>query len=172
MQQLDLQTISVIVAALSVVVGVIMSVLSMRNYTNSRRASIFLDFHKQATQEFLEEVSEVLMEWSWDNYEQFIAKYGPQTSLKYWAKFIRIASFFDSMGKLLENKITDAKLIPEALAVTAIAWWEKIESIQEDIANRWQYSKSFNSSKFLYTILKRIGYHSPVQREQGRPFTN
>lgn len=172
MQEFDLQTVSVIVAAVSVVIGVIMSMLSLRNYAKSRRASIFLEFHKQATQEFLEEVFEVIGEWRWNNYEEFLAKYGPTTSPKNWAKFIHVGSFFDSMGKLLENKITDAELIPEAMAVIAMAWWEKIESIQADIAKRWRYSGSLDSSKYLYKNLKKMGYQSPVQSELASPNPN
>ncbi len=159
-----MQTISIVVAAVSVVVGVIMSILSLRNYAKSRRASIFLDFHKQADQEFLEDMFEVVGDWSWSNYEQFMTKYGPTASTKNWAKFIHVSSFFDSMGKLLEDKITDAELIPEAMAVMAMAWWEKIEPIQADIAKRWRYSGSLDSSKFLYETLKKLGYHSPVPR--------
>jgi hypothetical protein len=169
MQELDLQTVSIIIAALSVVIGVVMSILSLRNYAKSRRASIFLDFHKQADQEFLEDIFEVIGEWSWSNYNEFLAKYGPTASPKNWAKFIHVGSFFDSMGKLLEDRITDAELIPEALAVIAMAWWEKIEPIQSDVAKRWRYSGSLDSSKILYNKLKKIGYHSPVQDEQGGP---
>lgn len=165
MQELDLQTISVIVAAVSVVIGVIMSVLSIRNLAKSRRTSIFLDFHKQADQEFLEDMFEVVGEWSWDNYEDFQTKYGPLASPERWAKFIHVSSFFDSMGKLLENKITDAELIPEALAVIAMNWWEKIESIQADMAKSWRASGSLESSKFLYDTLKKFGYHSTIQNK-------
>jgi hypothetical protein len=167
MQELDLQTVSIVVAAASVVIGVIMSMLSLRNYAKSRRASIFLDFHKQADQEFLEVLFEVVGEWSWSDYEEFLAKYGPTTSPKNWAKFVHVGSFFDSMGKLLEEKITDAELIPEALAVTAMAWWEKIGPIQADIAKRWRYSSSLDSSKFLHKALKKLGYQSPIQSTQS-----
>ena len=169
MQEFDIQTVSIIIAAVSVVVGVIMSGLSLRNYAKSRRASIFLEFQKQATQEFLEDVFEVVGAWSWKDYKEFLAKYGPITDSKKWAKFVRVGSFFDSMGTLIEEKITDAKFIPEALAVTAMAWWEKIEPIQADIVKRWSYSKSLDSSKTLYETLKKIGYQSPVQNKQSGP---
>ncbi len=162
MQEIDLQTISIIVAAVSVVIGVIMSVLSLRNYTKSRRASIFLEFHKQADQEFIETTDEVLGKWNWSDYEEFLAKYGPTTNPKNWAQFIYVSSFFDSMGKLLEEKITDVELIPEALAVLALAWWEKIEPIQAKLAKRWRQSGSLDSSKYLCEALQKIGYHSPV----------
>ena len=164
MQEFDLQTVSIIIAATSVVIGVITSVLSLRNYAKSRRTSIFLDFHKQVTQEFLESVFEVIGVWSWNNFEEFQAKYGPLASPKKWAQFIHVSSFFDSMGKLLEDKITDAELIPEALAVIAMSWWEKIEPIQADMTKRWRDSGSLDSSKFLYDSLKKLGYRSSVQK--------
>jgi hypothetical protein len=94
MQEFDLQTISIIIAAVSVVVGVIMSGLSLRNYAKSRRASIFLEFQKQATQEFLEDAFEVIGEWNWKDYKEFLANYGPTTYPKKWAKFVRVGSFF------------------------------------------------------------------------------
>jgi hypothetical protein len=169
MQGLDIQTISIIIAATSVVIGVIMSVLSIRNLAKSRRASIFLDFHKQADQKFLEDMFEVVGEWNWSDFEQFMAKYGPTANTKNWAKFIHVSSFFDSMGKLIEDKITDADLIPETMAVMTMAWWEKIEPIQADLAKRWRSSESLESSKFLYKTLKEMGYHSPVQSEQTNP---
>ena len=165
MQGLDIQTISIIIAATSVVIGAIMSVLSIRNLAKSRRASIFLDFHKQADQKFLEDMFEVVGEWNWSDFEQFMAKYGPTANTKNWAKFIHVSSFFDSMGKLIEDKITDADLIPETMAVMTMAWWEKIEPIQADLAKRWRSSESLESSKFLYKTLKEMGYHSPVQSE-------
>ena len=148
-----------------------MSLLSLRNYTKSRRVSIFLEFHKQMDQEFLEDVLEVVGEWSWSGYEEFLAKYGPPSNRKEWATFVHVRSFFDSMGKLLEDKITDAELIPEALAVIAMAWWEKIEPILVDVTKRWKYSGSLESSKFLYKTLKKLGYKSPVQNLQsgGKP---
>ena len=167
MQELDLQTISIIVAALSVVIGVIMSVFSLRNHSKSRRTSIFLEFHKQADQEFLENVLEVVGEWSWNDYEEFLTKYGPPKNRKEWAQFVYVSSFFDSMGKLLEDKITDVKLIPETLAVIAMAWWEKIEPIQADVAKRWRYSESLDSSRFLYEAIKKLGYHSPIRYKQS-----
>jgi hypothetical protein len=164
--QIDVQTISIMIAAGSVVVGVIMSVLSIRNFTKSRQASVFLDFHRQATREFIEDMSEVLTEWHWTGVEDFMEKYGPRTNMKAYAKFLHIGSFFDSMGKLVESKVTTATLIPETLAVFAMGWFEKMESIKE-LSTSWRRSELTDSVKTLYLTLKKMGYRSPVPpREQ------
>ena len=160
--ELDLQSISIMIAAASVLIGVIMSVLSIRNFAKSRQASVFLDFHRQADLEFIQNASEVVMEWNWKDAQEFDQKYGPRANPKAYAKFILVGSFFDSMGKLIEAKVTNASLIPESLAVFAMAWFEKIKSIEPDLAAKWRRSGSMDSSKLLYKKLKELGYQSPL----------
>ncbi|NHI89790.1 MAG: hypothetical protein EAX87_09720 [Candidatus Thorarchaeota archaeon] len=160
--ELDLQSISIMIAAASVLIGVIMSVLSIRNFAKSRQASVFLDFHRQADLEFIQHASEVVIEWNWKDAQEFDQKYGPRTNPKAYAKFIFVGSFFDSMGKLVEAKVTNARLIPESLAVFAMAWFEKIKSIEPDLAAKWRRSGSMDSSKLLYKKLKELGYRSPL----------
>jgi hypothetical protein len=160
--QLDLQTISILIAAGSVVIGVFMSLLSLRNFTRSRLASVFLDFHKQANKEFLEDVNEIITVWTWNNYEEFMEKYGPRTNPKAYLKFLHVGSFFDSMGKLLQTNVASAKLIPEALAVFAMAYWEKAGPLEQQMSHSWRDSGVFDSTKFLYETVRNLGYRSPV----------
>ncbi|MHA2302466.1 MAG: hypothetical protein ACXACD_16075 [Candidatus Thorarchaeota archaeon] len=167
--QLDLQSVSILVAATSVVIGVIMSVLSLRNISRSRQASVFLDFHKQADLEFIETVAEIVLEWNWIDAEEFATKYGPRANPKAYSKFILVGSFFDSRGKLIEAKVTTANLIPETLAVFAMSWCEKIESIEPEIAAQWRTSGSMDSTKLLYNRLKELGYRSPLRPDQSKP---
>ncbi len=161
--QLDLQSVSITIAAVSVVIGVIMSVLSLRNISRSRQASLFMDFHKQADLEFIETMTEIVMEWNWTNAKDFATKYGPRENPKAYSKFIFVGSFFDSMGKLIQAHVATAKLIPETLAVFAMSWCEKIESIEPEIASQWRRSGSMDSTKLLYNELKKLGYISPLQ---------
>lgn len=161
--QLDLQSVSITIAAVSVVIGVIMSILSLRNISRTRQASLFMDFHKQADLEFIETMTEIVMEWNWTNAKDFANKYGPRADSKAYSKFIFVGSFFDSMGKLIEANAASAKLIPETLAVFAMSWFEKIDSIEPDIASQWRTSGSMDSTKRLYNELKKLGYQSPLQ---------
>jgi hypothetical protein len=161
--QLDLQSVSIVIAATSVVIGVIMSVLSLRNISRSRQATVFLDFHKQADLEFIDSVAEIVLEWNWTDAEDFAKKYGPISNRKAYSKFILVGSFFDSMGKLIESNVTTAKLIPETLAVFAMSWCEKLGSIESDIAAQWRTSGSMDSMKLLCSKLKELGYRSPLR---------
>ena len=170
--QIDLQSISITIAATSVVIGVIMSVLSLRNISRSRQATVFLAFHKQADFEFLEAATEVIMEWRWTDAKDFASKYGPIANPKGYSKFIFVGSFFDSMGKLVEAKVSTVNLIPETLAVFTMAWCEKVKSIEPDIAAQWRASGSMDSTKQLYQKLKELGYRSPLNTGQSLPETD
>jgi len=153
------------IAAISVVIGVLMSILSMRNFTKSRQATVFLDCHRQVDLQFLNTMSEILIEWSWTSPEDFMNKYGPRSNPEAWAKFILYASFFDSMGKLIDRKLTDTNLIPESLAVLGVSWYEKFESIEPYIIARWKRSGSDDAVGLLYQKLKKLGYQSPVETD-------
>jgi hypothetical protein len=157
------------IAATSVVIGVIMSVLSLRNFSRSRQATIFLDFHKQADLEFIHIMNEIVLDWNWADARDFATKYGPIANPKAYSKFILVGSFFDSMGKLVEAGVTNAKLVPETLAVFAMSYFEKIKSIEPEIAAQWRISGSMDSSKLLYEKLKELGYRSPLKPEQSNP---
>jgi hypothetical protein len=160
---LDIQDISIVIAALSVVIGVIFNTLSLRNSSKSRQASVFLDFHKQVDTKFLVDMTEIVVEWDWIDYQDFFIKYGPRTNPKAYAKYIQIGSLFDSMGKLLETKTTRAEFIPESTAVLAMGWYEKTESIAAEFESRYKSPESKNSTKLLYETLQKLGYRSPVQ---------
>jgi hypothetical protein len=67
------------------------------------------------------------------------------------------------MGKLVENNVTTAKLIPETLAVFAMSWCEKLASIESDMAAQWRTSGSMDSTKLLCKKLKELGYRSPLR---------
>ena len=165
--QIDLQSVSILIAATSVVIGVIMSVLSLRNISRTRQASVFLDFHKQADLKFIETMTEIVMGWNWIDAKDFASKYGPRSNPRAYSKFIYVGSFFDSMGKLIEAKAATAQLIPETLAVFAMSWFEKIESIEPEIASQWRRSGSMDSTNTLYQKLKELGYRSPIVPEHS-----
>ncbi|MHA2004497.1 MAG: DUF4760 domain-containing protein [Candidatus Thorarchaeota archaeon] len=157
MQELDIQTLSVVIAAVSIVIGVIMGILSIRNLALSRKASLFTDFQGQAyDMEFMKALLEINTEWSWNNMEEFFKKYGPETNFDAFAKFSAIGSYFDGMGKLLRLKLIDAKHIPELMAVSIIEFWEKIGPISNEIAVILRRPEAFSDIKYLYDAIHKL----------------
>jgi len=78
--QMTLQTISVVIAAASVVIGVINSIYSSRiaekqrqTQIDSRQAQLFMQIYNQFTMEKYKQLIEV-NSWEWKDYDDFTEK--------------------------------------------------------------------------------------------------
>ncbi|MHA2374367.1 MAG: hypothetical protein ACXAEB_15280 [Candidatus Thorarchaeota archaeon] len=152
--QIDIQSISTILGMSSIIVGVMMSLITLRNYTRARQLALFLEFNKIALQkEFIQDVNEINNLWIWDSMEDFFAKYGPEADNVTFSKFMRVGSYFDAMGKLLEKKLIDASFVPGPTSVTIIAFWEKVESMSEEMNIAMKRPGAWDSVKLLYDLM-------------------
>ncbi|MHA2211436.1 MAG: hypothetical protein ACXABV_19960, partial [Candidatus Thorarchaeota archaeon] len=74
--QIDAETTSIIIAASSVIIGVIFSVVSIfmssRNATRTRQARIFMDFNSAISEkEFFDSFFQILTKWEWKDATDF-----------------------------------------------------------------------------------------------------
>jgi hypothetical protein len=169
LQGLDLQTISALVAAVSVVVGVIMSVISIlasiRNFSNSRKAQLFLQLNERASEEDFIRKAYDLLSWTWSDVTEFRKKYASDdTALPV---FISVSTFYDSMGTLVKNGLTEAKFMPRMMAITLVQFWEKISPIVEELENIWGSPGLYDNVEFLYHEVRKLGYSGPVNPDSG-----
>jgi len=157
---LDSQAISIIIAASSVVIGVIFSVLSIfmsaRNATRSRQAQIFMKFHEVVSdKEFFDIFQQILGNWKWENAEDFAQKYGPMANPADYNIFVRIVTQFDSMGTLVKNKLTDIMFMPRGIAIMITSFWERFRPIASELEVLWGNTNIFGEIEYLYNEIKK-----------------
>ncbi|MFX1578520.1 MAG: hypothetical protein ACFFBJ_02650 [Promethearchaeota archaeon] len=157
---MDPQTISIIIAASSVIIGVIFSVasilMSTRNATRSRQASIFMKFLSVVSdKEFFGDFQQILGKWKWTDAEDFSKKYGPATNPSDYGTFVRIVTQFDSMGTLVRNKLTDIMFMPRGIAIMVTSFWERFKPIASDLEVMWGNADVFGEVEFLYNEIKK-----------------
>jgi len=155
---LDSQTISIIIAASSVVVGVIFSVISIflssRNADRSRQAQIFMQFHKEvSTKDFFSDFLQIISEWEWKDANDFATKYGRNP--KDYNTFIQVSMPFDSLGTLVRNKLTDIKFMPRGISIMVTSFWEKFSPIASQLEQIWGNADVFGEIEYLYNEIKR-----------------
>ncbi len=74
---LTLEQIRVIIAVISIVVGVILGLQSAKDWSKDRNAGLFLQYQLQAfNTKFLEHYLEIITKWPWKDSEEFWKKYG------------------------------------------------------------------------------------------------
>ncbi|MFW9831666.1 MAG: hypothetical protein ACFFD8_07825 [Candidatus Thorarchaeota archaeon] len=150
-----LQTISIIVAIISVIVAFIIGIRSIRNYSVSRKASVFISYQTQAyNKQLMFDQMEIFNKWSWKDYDDFWQKYGPQTNPEAYAKFISVTGFFEGLARLLKKGIIDDDLIPEMVAISIVMFYEKTRSIQEKIFGSLIRPESADLLDYLYNRIK------------------
>lgn len=153
----DLQTVSIVIAASSVVVGVIVSLFSIRNVGRSRQASLFSAFQNQAyDKEFIKDMTRINEVWSWDSAEDFFAKYGPGADPDAFASFVTVGMYYDGMGRLLREKLIDKRLIPEFLIVAIIHFGNKIKRDSRKMEEMFGSPLAFDNIEYLYDEVRMM----------------
>jgi hypothetical protein len=67
--------------------------------------------------------------WSWDDYEDFMRKYGPDQSPEEWQKFFSIAGLFERTGILAKEGTVNLQIIYDNMGGSPIRFWDKFEQI-------------------------------------------
>ncbi|NPE07636.1 MAG: hypothetical protein GNW80_05100 [Asgard group archaeon] len=149
------QIISIIVAVGSIVVAFIVGIRSIRNFTTSRKASLFISYQTKAyDKQLMLDQMEIYNKWSWKDYDDFWQKYGPQTNPEAYAKFISVTGFFEGLARMLKKRLIDYDLIPEAVAISIVMFYEKTRSIQEKIFGILIRQESADLLEYLYNEIK------------------
>ena len=156
--QVDLTTVSTLIGLGSIIIGVIVSLHTIRRLAKDRNLSIFLEFNKILyDKEFIQEMNEV-QTWTWEHVGEFFVKYGPEPNPEAFAKWIRVGSYFDGLSTLVERKFMDVDMIPESTAVMLIRHWELIQPTADQFAMVYKRPNCNDSMKYLYDRLQKIDY--------------
>jgi hypothetical protein len=158
--QLDAQTISIIIAASGVIIGVIFSVtsilISARNAAKSRQAQIFMNFHSAVSEkEFFDDFFQILVRWEWNDAKDFSAKYGPEANQDDYNTFLRVSMQFDSLGTLVRNKLTDIMFMPRGMAIMVTSFWRKFSPIASQLEAMWDNADVFGEIEYLNNEIEK-----------------
>jgi hypothetical protein len=156
--QVDLTTVSTLIGLGSIIIGVFVSLHTIRRLAKDRNLSIFLEFHKILyDKEFIQEMNEI-QTLTWEHVGEFFVKYGPEPNPEAFAKWVRVGSYFDGLSTLVERKFMDVDMISESTAVMLIRHWELIQPTADQFAMVYKRPNCNDSIKYLYDRLQKIDY--------------
>lgn len=141
----DVQTISVVVAATSVVVAAITTMIQSRKAermreteVETRQASLFMQLYEHWSRtEFIHDLNEIIDKWEWTDYDDFKKKgYFEPTE---WAKLNSLGGFFEGLAVIVRMKLIDINSLVSMGMWSGyiIGLWEKIEPLVQEIRKRW-----------------------------------
>ena len=158
----DVQTISIVIAATSVVIGVINSILSSRRSEKTeqlaletRQAQLFMQIYNRWTQQDLSKsYSNIRYFYKYEDLDDHFKKvFG---DLELMTQFHSIMSFFEGLGMLVKKGLIDIDLVHDLLSGRLIWLWDTfgiptVERARQQLDDPTQ----FDSVEYLYNEMKK-----------------
>ena len=137
-----LSTVSVIIASVSVTLGVVYYLLNSRRARKREKIALVMRLYMSYNTKEFHDADSLVLETDFKDYDEFRKKWGPPTGQKPIHLAIRqISSAYELLGFLLHSKLIDLSMVRAIFQVER--HWEKIRPIAE--AAR----KAFNDPTYL-----------------------
>jgi len=155
MVEIDISTLSVVVAAASVLVGVIFALMQLRDFVRTRQTDLVMRLYSAyGSREFQEAWVETLR-LEFKDYNDYLRKYGATSEKPVYTSVNMVAAFFEGIGILLRRKLVNMDLVDDLFSSDIIITWQKMKPIVDGWRkhfNRPQISEWF---EYLYNEMNR-----------------
>jgi hypothetical protein len=119
---LDIPTISGLVATASIIVGVVFTLLEIRHFNKTRKTEIIMKiYEKFGSKEIVEAMNRVGAS-KFESFNDYSKKYG-------LTDITEIAVLFDGIGVLLEQNLIDIKMVDQLFGTTIYLLWSRIDPV-------------------------------------------
>jgi hypothetical protein len=176
---MDVQTISVVIAAVSVVIGVINSILSSRRAAQNdqmmletRQAQLFAQIHSWwRSRDGVKAYGKVRYSY-YDplqkmGIEDYLEKYGASGDIEVYADQMTLNTFLEGVGVLVKKGLIDIELVEDLLSQRIIWYWENmLGPIVDYVRKLTDDPTQYDSIEYLYHEMKHR------QRLTAKPHTS
>ena len=160
----DVQTASIVIAAVSVVIAAVNSIVTNRRAESRRQmeqktsqVQFFLDlYNKFCEKDILTMYIEVLLLWRWEDFNDFNEKYGPEKNLDEFMKWVIVTTHIETMGLIAYENMVDIQFVANLLGSAIEGFWEKAEPILIEYSKQWNTPKIMPMTEYLYEQIKTI----------------
>jgi len=153
---IDISTISNIVAALGVLVGVTLTVQELRNLHKQRQTELLVRLAPwlNINSSELQEAYVKVLNLKFKDYDDFVKKYGsPMVEKPEQMAIMTIGNYFEAIGTLRKRKLLDIDLVWDYWGETFILLWEKLKPYVEGLKK--EYNQQMDNTEYLYSEMKK-----------------
>ena len=151
----NIQTISIVSAALSVVFGVYKGLTELRKVVETRHVEMLLEFIR-LDNENMQNWIDVMFHQNPREYEEWPKKYGPLTNPEACARFYSVLNFYQSIGLLARERLIKTELLYQIHgASTYVRTWETIEPLIKRWREEWNEPTMYDAVEYLYEDVKK-----------------
>jgi hypothetical protein len=152
MQQLDLASVSIVIASITVVMGVVLAVLQLRDQKKTRQAQLFMEIYVRFERsEFLD--TYFLVGDAFGNHQD---ESHPEFWVNNKGKIGSVLSFYESIGVLVKRKLIDINLVADLISGSTIRLWESIERWVKWRRKNENWPQLWEWMEYLYHEIRKI----------------
>ena len=152
----EYETISVIFTGLSISLAAFYYISTLRNTRLTRQAQLFNQVYQTFSSTELHRNYMELINYEWEDYDDFERKYGSNTQLDSYSKRASLWVWFNGLGLLMQKKLIDPEMVYFTAGNQALWTWAKFEPIIKEICSRMNVSDSFEHFEYLVKEMRKI----------------
>jgi hypothetical protein len=146
---IDIPTVASIVTTVSIVVGVVFTILEIRHLARTRKTEVIMKIYDRfGTREVVEAINRV-GNAKFENIAEYGKKYG-------FTNVTMIAELFEGIGVLLEQNLIDIKMVDKLFGPTLNLLWVRMKPVL--YAMREGLKEPFFFSHYGYLINRLNSY--------------
>ncbi|MFX1602602.1 MAG: DUF4760 domain-containing protein [Promethearchaeota archaeon] len=123
MQQFDVASFSIVLASISVIIGVILAILQLREQNKTRQAQLFIEIYAQFMRGELQDMHYEILE----AFGRHTQDSHPESWEKNRGMINPVLSFLEGVGVLVKKGLLDINLVADLISTPTINTWEAIQ---------------------------------------------
>lgn len=143
----DIPSISAVVAAVGVIVGVVFTVLELRSLVKTRQTDLLVRLYSIMGSKEFQEAWDKFMTSEYEDYNDHIKKYGVET--------FEVGIFFEGIGVLLHRKLIDIGLVNDLFNSPIKMTWEKMKPIAEAMRKHLNQPQMGEWFEYIYNEMQK-----------------
>ena len=155
---LDIPSISAMVAAAGVMIGVVYYILDMRHQTKVRETDFAIRMNPWMNVSGTELTDAIykVFNLEYKDYNDFVEKYGPLLSDKPEQKALqKLLNYFEGIGMLLKRNLMDTDFAWDLFGSSYFLAWEKVKPVVEGIRRQSGVADAWSFFEYLYNEMKK-----------------
>jgi len=153
---LDIPSVSAIVAAIGVLIGVVLAVLQLRDLVRTRQTDIVMRLYSIYGSPEFQEASMKASLLEFTSYDDLVKNYPKiEDRIPVLRNFHSTAAFFEGVGVLLHRKLIDIDLVDDLLSTPIIYTWDRFGPSVKSMREHLKRPQIWEWFEYLYNEMKK-----------------
>jgi hypothetical protein len=147
---LDVQTATVVITGIGILIGVINSIISSRRAEEQRQMQLFMGIYDRFHADDFTKAQMDTALWQWEDMADLEKIY--LTNPGEWKQLWIQSKYYEGIGILVDRGLFDLDLVEDLMGNTIIDFWDKFKPVFEELRRRFHPSHA-NQVEALYNAV-------------------